>query len=550
MTALRYASIMLVWFATACSPEMASDSTDPADSAAEETVEDAPGGTENPDESDAIFDTSFVHRVDFTMDDAAWNDIQYNYPAEAWWPADFAFDGETVENVAVRAFGAGSQVAGKTPIKISFDGNVQGQEFHKLEQLKLDGSTQDAGFLNDPLAAWVLRNPDLPAARMSWATVFINGVQWGFYVVMEPIDDVFVRRWFDGEEGNLYGTWDWRYGQGLNTITWGGPLDWYVPQTKLETDGSDIVAAMTAVATGSGEQIDAAVEIEPIQRISTTRAMLGAIDMFAADGNNFYLYNHEGKITMIPWDMDADLGYPGYFTNAVEMGLEEPWLWSHARYNPVTGAVYSDPLYAWTVGNGWDVQGWAETAMAGPLGYETVDAQIVTFEAVIGEAACQDNYHACQSHQRRVADLRMFLHTRLSRIAGREVAECPAGSELSFMSAGTSVPADATYWGPGFVINGKHHCTGVYAGAPNTITTEVEAGTFSGAIGQQDWNQACSGTANFIVSQSGSLLWQSGEIGPYEDTRTFSVSVETGELSLSTTLTGNCAAASWVDLTN
>lgn len=511
-------------------------------------LESVPGRGETPDPSDAVFDTSTVHRIDFTLDPAAWYDIQYNYGAENWWPADFTFDGEQVSNVGVRAFGAGSQAVGKTPIKISFDRNVDGQEFRNLEQLKLDGSTQDAGFLNDPFAAWVLRELDLPAARMSWASVYANGEAWGFYVIMEPIDDVFLHRWFDGEEGALYGTWDWRYGQGLNPITWGGPLDWYVPQTATPTDGSDIVAAMQAVATGSDEDLQATVETEPFQRISTTRAMLGAIDMFAADGNNFYLYNHEGRLTMIPWDMDADLGYPGYFTNAVEMGLEEPWLWSHARYNPVTGAVYSDPLYARTIAAGWDLEGFVAEATRGPLDWAEADAQVAAFAAVIAAAACEDSYHACSSHERRVADLRMFLHTRLSRIAGREVADCPAAGAFEFLSGGSPVAADTTYWGPGFVINGHHACTGVYAGGTATMTTEVESGVLVGKVGNHDWNQACSGTTVFTVSQHGTTLWQSDAIGAYVDAVRFTVDVTKGTTYLSTTVSGNCAAAAWVDL--
>ena len=517
-----------------------------------DTADLAPGnGTgEDPDPSDAVFDTSIVHRIDLTLDPAAWYDIQYNYPAESWWPAEFEFDGELVSNIAVRAFGAGSQVPGKTPIKLSFDRNVDGQEFRGLEQLKLDGSSQDAGFLNDPFASWVIRQLDLPAARMSWATVYANGEEWGFYVVMEPIDDVFAHRWFEGEEGPLYGTWDWRYGQGLNPITWGGPLDWYVPQTPIETDGSDIVAAMDAVANGTDDDVAAVVETEPFMRISATRAMMGAIDSFAADGNNFYLYDHEGRITMIPWDMDADLGYPGYYLNAVEMGLESPWEWSHARYNPVTGAVYSDPLYARTIAAGWDLDGWVTQAMAGPLDWHTADAKVQAFEAVIGEAACNDSYHACSTHRRRVADLRSFLHTRLSRIAGREVADCPAASKLGYWSGGAPVTPDTTYWGPGFVINGEHHCTGVYSGAPSAITTEVQAGTLAGLVGQVDWNQSCAGGSIFTVSQAGATLWQSDPIGDYEDAVAFSVSVSAGTVTLSTTLTGACAASAWVDLEN
>ncbi len=530
-------------FLLACVVDPATVSSVPAS-----TSEVVPGSTTEPDRSDPVFDTSKVHRIDFTLDPAAWYDIQYNYGAENWWPADFTFDGEAVSNVGVRAFGAGSQVVGKTPIKISFDRNVDGQEFRNLEQLKLDGSTQDAGFLNDPFAAWVLRELDLPAARMSWASVYANGEAWGFYVIMEPIDDVFLNRWFADDEGPLYGTWDWRYGQGLNPITWGGPLDWYVPQTAAATDGSDIVAAMNAVASGTEEELHATVDVESFQRISTTRAMLGAIDMFAADGNNFYLYNNQGRLTMIPWDMDADLGYPGYFTNAVEMGLEEPWLWSHARYNPVTGTVYSDPLYARTIAAGWDLGGFVEEAMRGPLDWSVADAQVSAFAAVIASAACEDSYHACTSHERRVADLRMFLHTRLSRIAGREVADCGQASGLAFAWGETPVAADTTYWGPGFVINGKHHCTGVYAGGTLALTTEVASGTLTGQVGNHDWNQACSGTTVFALSQGGTTLWQSDPISPYVDAVPFSVAVNAGTVLLSTTVSGNCAAAAWVGL--
>jgi len=277
------------------------------------------------DESDFVFDPTVVRRLDLTMPAEAWTDISTNYSAETWWTADFALDGEVVADVGVRAFGAGSQSYGRTPIKLSFDRVVDGQEYRGLEQLKLDSSTQDAGFVNDALVASVLRDLALPAARTGWVDLWVNDTFQGFYVLFEPIDDVFLQRWFEGEEGALYGTWDWRYGQGLNRITWGGPLDWYVPQTSVETDGSDLLAAIAAVNDGTDAEVEATVDVDGFQRVSVIRAVLGAIDAFAADGNNFYLYDDGGRITMIPWDMDADLGYPGYFENAMFMGLEEPW---------------------------------------------------------------------------------------------------------------------------------------------------------------------------------------------------------------------------------
>lgn len=372
-----------------------------------------------PDPSDAVFDPTFVHRIDITIDPAAWTDIQEDPWSENWWTAtDVAIDGEHVADVGIRAYGAYSRRVNKTPIKLSFDRNVAGREFRGLEQLKLDGSTQDPGFLNEPLGASVLRALGIPAARMTWAVVYANGARWGFYIVEEPVDDVFVGRWFDGPEGALYGTTDYHYGQALNPMTVHGPLEWFSPDTAVGGDGSDIVAATEAIATGTDAELDALVDTDGIMRLSVTRAMFGDTDSFAADGNNFYLYNHAGRITVLPWDMDIAFGgLPGYYTSALEMGLEQPWLWSHYRINSLTGEPFEDTLYARTLARGWDVAGWVQQVLAGPLAPATVDAQVEAWAALIADDACADNFHSCQAHTDRVAQLRAFLADRLARLA-------------------------------------------------------------------------------------------------------------------------------------
>ena len=80
------------------------------------------------------------------------------------------------------------------------------------------------------------------------------------------------------------------------------------------------------------------------------------------------------------------------------------------------------------------------------------------------------------------------------------------------------------------------------------LTTEVASGTLTGQVGNHDWNQACSGTTVFALSQGGTTLWQSDPISPYVDAVPFSVAVNAGTVLLSTTVSGNCAAAAWVGL--
>lgn len=513
-----------------------------------ETSGTEPNPSEPEDEADAVFDLSAVHRIDLTMAPADWLEVRDNPGTEAWYPADFSWDGESLSNIGVRAFGQGSVVAGKPPLKLDFDRYEDGVEWRGLEQLKLDSSVQDAGFLNEAVGTRVLREMGLPAARTGWAQVYVNGTLAGLFIVLESVDDQFVKRWFGDDDGPLYGTVTWRYGQGLNPITSGTVLDWYEPQTSLGGDGSEILAAIEAVASGTDEDVEAALDLDLFTRIAVTRSAMGAIDQFAADGNNFYLYVDDGRIVPIAWDLDADLGYPDYFTNALQMDLEQPWLLSHARYNPVTGAVYSDPVHARAVAAGWDIDGWLDDLLGGPLDWTVLDSQVAGYAQVLHEAACSDTYIACSSYEHRVVDLRFFLHTRLSHLAGAEVADCDAAPAWTATVEEGAATVGATAWGPGFMIGGQHFCHGIYAPAPSRIALTVQSGTLSGAAGVHDQNRNVSAGVQFSIHQDGAVLWED-TVDAYETASPFSVSVASGTVTL--VATGSDPwydGASWVNL--
>lgn len=497
------------------------------------------------DDADAVFDLTAVHHIAVTMAPDDWLQVRDNPSTEAWYAADFTWDGEEVAGIGIRAFGQGSVVAGKPPLKLDFDHFVAGAEWRGLEQIKLDSSTQDAGFMNEAVGTRVLREMGLPAARTGWADVSVNGQHAGLFIVLESIDDQFVKRWFGDDDEPLYGMGTWMYGQGLNAITWGTVTDWYEPQTSVGGDGSEILAAITATATGTDAEFEAAVDVESFTRIAVTRATIGAIDSFAADGNNFYLCVDDGRIAPIAWDLDADLGYPYYFDNALQMGLEEPWLWSHARTNPVTGAVYSDPVHARALAAGFDVQGWLSKLLDGPLHWPTVDAQVAGYAEVLHDSACADTYNSCTSFEHRVVDLRFFLHTRLSTLAGVDVAECIAPPVWEVEAQQGSVTVNASSWGPGLMVGGEHACTGLYTPAPSRVALTVRAGTLSGAVGVHDQNMNTSTGVRFTIVQGGVALWESGPVPAYSVAAPFSVVVGAGSVDLVALGSGG---ASWVGL--
>ena len=550
---------------TACDPGAAVQLYAPGETpTAADTAELAPGfgDTGTLDPTDTIFDPAVIHEFSLDMDAEAWVDITQNPYAENWHSARFRWGADTVEDVGIRTFGAGSLIYTKPSLKIAFDHFVPGQEWQGLEQIKLDNSSQDYGFLNETIGTAILRREGIPAVRTGYARVVVNDAPAGFFVLLEPVDDVYLRRWFGTDTGNLYGTADSRYAQGLNPIPVGGPLDWFTPQTKTETDGSDILAIAEIVASGTDDQLTAALDVDQFTRMSVTRSVFGGIDTMSADGNNYFLYNDAGYWSIIAWDLDADLGYPWYFSNALSVDPRAPWLTSPWAYNPVTGAPYTDPVLSRALAMGADTDALVGEVLVGGGDWATVDAEIVAAAELIRDDVYADVLGYGPYFDLRRHDLRLFVHTRISQLLGRDAAPCedadPGTWRVGDLSpVGTvgwgNMLVDSTNWGPGFTVGGEHYCTGVFAHAPSDVQVTIPGGAtiMSAGVGLQDWVQQCGDGASFAIVQDRITLWESAVRRNYEPVLgTGEVRVSPGELHLvsSPNTEYSCDTAAWVDV--
>lgn len=522
--------------------------------------DDPPASWPPPDEADAVFDPSAIADIQLVMDPADWADIRDDPKAFRWHEATFFWRGERVPRVGVRAFGKGSLAPGKPSLKLSFDHFVDGQRWRGLEALKLDNSRQDPTYLGERLCTDVLRALGLPAARTGWADVAVNGEHVGFFVALEPIDDPFLRRWFGGDDGALYGTVQGAWGQGLMPLD--DPLAYYDPQDGDAGDGSDLVALTEVVARGSDAELAAAIDLPGAFRTSVTRSVLGAQDAFSADGNNFYLYDDRGTWRIVPWDFDYELATDGV---AVALAVDPwaPWTTSRWAHDSLRGEPYVDPVLLRSLDMGADVDAVIDDLLAGPLRWSRVDATITAsadrIRAAVAADVLPDRGPAFARH---VADLRLFLHARLSALAGGEVADCPAPPAGTLRAAELAptgavgwgeLSIDRTAWGPGLMVAGQHFCGGLFAHAPSAVTLQVPAaGALRGAVGLHDWDDPCGEGARFLVSQGGVVLWQSDVLRRYDPAVAFGpLPVAAGPVVLTTDDLGDrrCDTTSWLDLT-
>lgn len=570
----------LLWVLSlaACTPT-GSTPVGPAPVDSDPAVEHVPAADR--DAADRVFDDTVIHEIELTLSDDAWRDVGQDPWAENWHTATFRWQDEVVDQVGVRAFGYSSHVAGKPPLKIDFNREVDGQRWRGLETLKLRNGYYDASLMHDALAPWMLRTAGVPASRTGWARVSVNGEPIGLYVVMEAIDDRFLTRSFGNDDGPLYSIEGIR-GHGLMPLD--DALAYFKTNTSVDSDGRDLEDLTIVVAQGSDAALADVLDLDAFWVESIVRTLSGSQDAFSADGNNFYLYNDpgvdadpddlHGTWRIIPWDYNFDFAALG-LQAALGVDPAQPWATSAFAYDPTTGAPYVDVLHLRQIEGGRDVDATVAELLQGPLAYPLVQAKVQAYAALLANDAAGDPLSGQEAFAQAVANDLVYLHSRWSNELGVEVADCAdlepdATLARDLSPQGTvgwgQITADGWFWGDGavncvatdalcvgFDVRQEHFCTGLYAHAPSDVTLEIPPGatTLRGAVGLQVFGSDCSDGARFSVVQDGVTLWESPVLSSYTAAHDLGdVPVTPGTVHLIASDLGNyaCDTTSWLDL--
>ena len=144
-------------------------------------------------------------------------------------------EGTTVyKDVGLHLKGAAGSFRGlddKPALTLSFGRFLAGQKFHGLRKIHLNNSVQDSSFLNENLSGELFRAAGVPAARVAYALVAVNGRNPGLYVLKAGFTKDLLELHFKNPTGNLYDMEPGRevtkhlqkdYGEGPDRATEGG----------------------------------------------------------------------------------------------------------------------------------------------------------------------------------------------------------------------------------------------------------------------------------------------------------------------------------------
>lgn len=315
---------------------------------------------------DRLFDRTKVHTVNIVMND--WDELIASAASEEYDTADVVIDGESYKNVGIRAKGntslstVASLGSERYSFKIEFDHYDSTQSYHGLDKLSLNNLIQDSTMMKDYLTYTMMNEFGVRSSLCSFVFITVNGEDWGLYLAVEGVEESFLERNYGSDYGELYKP-DSSQGENDGSRFGGGfgmgssdvklqyiddELDsysniWNNAKTDItEADQNRLIESLKKLS--SGEDMESVVDIEQVLRYFVVHNYVCNDDSYTGMMvHNYYLYEKDGQLAMIPWDYNLGFGTfsAGDATSTVNTPID----------SPVSGGSSDRPMLNWIFEN-------------------------------------------------------------------------------------------------------------------------------------------------------------------------------------------------------
>ncbi len=260
-----------------------------------------------------LFAEGVVQEIRIEIDEMDFADMLENPLEETYYDASVTINGETLYHTAIRTKGnnslttVASSDSDRYSFKLDFDYYDENGNYYGLKKLNLNNNYGDPSYMREYISYRLMEAIGLPVPATSYAHITINGEEWGLYLAVEQIDEVFLERTFGNSDGDLYKP----DGIGSDLVYRGEDISQYtglILKTNENTsDGSAILALMRALESGEGleEVLD---EEEALRYIAANVALANYDSYLGMTTHNYYLYEQDGVFTVIPWDYNYSFG--------------------------------------------------------------------------------------------------------------------------------------------------------------------------------------------------------------------------------------------------
>lgn len=279
-----------------------------------------------------LFERDRINDIYIEISEADWESMLADPLAEEYKSATIKIGDMTLENVGFRTKGnltlksVASSDSDRYSFRVKLDKYEKGQNLLGLDEFVLNNMYSDPSYMREYLSYEALREIGADAPLASYANVYINGELFGFYLMVEAIDDSFLERNFGGADGNLY-----KQEQG-STLQYVEGSNYEKSELKVgsdesKTDLKNFIQILNEMPEGEKGDIESVLDVDSALKYIAVNTVLGNYDSYNGNlAQNYYLYGQNGKFTVIPWDYNMSIGGFGGGNNQITIPIDEPVL--------------------------------------------------------------------------------------------------------------------------------------------------------------------------------------------------------------------------------
>ncbi len=170
-------------------------------------------------------------------------------------------------------------------------------------RLTLNNNKQDPSLLSQFLSYQFFNRVGVPAPRVGFAVVKVNGTNLGVYSVVEPVDKPFLQSRFGGSDGDLHeGTLSDFSAKSIERLELKSgpskePKDWKVQE----------LAQLLTKEVSTLADFEQLIDLEEFFRFWVAESLIGAWDGYCSNENNYFVYHrHDSdRLVFMPWGADS-----------------------------------------------------------------------------------------------------------------------------------------------------------------------------------------------------------------------------------------------------
>jgi len=219
--------------------------------------------------------------------------------------ANITIDGVSIRDVGIRTKGfIGSRDPNRPSLKIKFDEYVEQSPVKGLDRLTLNNNKQDGSLASQFLTYKLFNKAGIPAPRVSYAKVTVNGEYLGVYSHVESVRSPFLKQHYGDDSGEFYeGTINDFYPNAVESIE--------AKNKRTEKDRSHaekLAKALETQESATLEALEKSVNIDQFLRFWAMESLLGFWDGYTNNQNNYFAYSNpkdDDRFHFMPWGADG-----------------------------------------------------------------------------------------------------------------------------------------------------------------------------------------------------------------------------------------------------